>query len=114
VKLLFDQNLSSRLPRLRADVYPGSSHVRDHGLASVDDADVWAFAGAHGFVIVSKDDDFRQRSLLLGHPPKVVWLRLGNCPTGQVESLLRWHTAKVAELVAELVADADKAILILP
>ncbi len=108
--LLFDQNLSPRLPRQLADVYPGSTHVRDHGLAAADDGQVWAFARNCGHLIVSKDDDFRQRSLLFGSPPKVVWLRLGNCPTRQVESLLRWNAAKVAEFEA----DPNKAILILP
>lgn len=110
MKLLFDQNLSFRLTRALADVYPGSAHVRDHGMGASDDAIVWAFAREHGFIVVSKDDDFRQRSLALGHPPKVVWLRLGNCPTRQVESLLRWRV----ERVAELQTDPDRSILILP
>ncbi|MCU0550405.1 MAG: hypothetical protein MUC48_13735 [Leptolyngbya sp. Prado105] len=28
-------------------------------------------------------------SLLFGNPPKVIWLRLGNCSTLQVKRLLR-------------------------
>jgi hypothetical protein len=32
MKLLFDQNLSPRLPHLLADVYAGSVHVRQAGL----------------------------------------------------------------------------------
>jgi predicted nuclease of predicted toxin-antitoxin system len=41
------------------------------------------------FVIVSKDADFHQRSFLYGNPPKVVWIRRGNCSTATVESILR-------------------------
>jgi len=31
--------------------------------------------------------------MLFGHPPKVVWIRLGNCTTAQVEALLRTRHA---------------------
>jgi predicted nuclease of predicted toxin-antitoxin system len=46
-------------------------------------------------VIISKDSDFQQRSLLLGHPPKFVWLRLGNCPVFSIQELLRRHSATI-------------------
>ena len=39
--------------------------------------------------IVSKDADFHQRSLVLGHPPKVIWVRLGNCSVADTATLLR-------------------------
>ncbi len=68
MKLLFDRNLSFRLPTLLSDLYPGSAHVRDHGMAAVDDEAVWTSARDQGFLIVSKDDDFRQRSLSLTRP----------------------------------------------
>jgi predicted nuclease of predicted toxin-antitoxin system len=42
-------------------------------------------------MIVSKDSDFHQRSFLYGYPPKVVWVRLGNCSTADVERVLRAH-----------------------
>jgi predicted nuclease of predicted toxin-antitoxin system len=40
-------------------------------------------------VIVTKDTDFHHRCFLYGPPPKVVWLRVGNCSTDTVESVLR-------------------------
>jgi predicted nuclease of predicted toxin-antitoxin system len=52
---------------------------------------VWDHARAQGFVIVSKDSDFYQRSLVAGHPPKVVWIRRGNCSTDDIEDILRRH-----------------------
>jgi predicted nuclease of predicted toxin-antitoxin system len=33
MKLLFDQNLSPRLPRILANIYPESIHVREIGIA---------------------------------------------------------------------------------
>ena len=89
VKLLFDQNLSHRLVASLADLYPGSVHVREIELRDADDDAVWDYARTHGLVIISKDLDFHQRSLVFGHPPKVVWVRLGNCSTEQIEALLR-------------------------
>ena len=49
----------------------------------------------HGFVLVSKDADFHQRSFVLGAPPKVIWNRLGNCRTDHIEALLRAHVQEV-------------------
>ena len=89
MKLLLDQNLSQRLTDILADLYPGTTHVRDVGLESADDEAVWSFAEEHKLAIVSKDSDFRQRSFLFGHPPKVVWIRRGNCSTLEIEAILR-------------------------
>ena len=108
-RLLLDQNLAPALARRLADLYPDSAHVRDLGLAAADDEAVWEHAAARGFTIVTKDDDFRQRSLLRGAPPRVIWLRLGNCRTADVEAVLR---ARVADVLA-FARDPDAALLIL-
>lgn len=89
MRLLFDQNLSPRLVSAVADLFPESVHVRDIGLQRGVDAEVWAYAAQHGLAIVSKDSDFHQMSFLLGHPPKVIWIRRGNCSTRTIETLLR-------------------------
>lgn len=89
MKLLFDQNLSTRLVQSLASLYPDSTHVREVGLQEADDQTVWEFARNNGFTVVSKDSDFRQRSFLLGFPPKVIWLRLGNCTTSDIEHVLK-------------------------
>ena len=89
MKLLFDENLSPVLPRLLADIFPDSLHVRDVGMKATDDPIVWDYARDKDFMIVSKDADMHDLSLVFGNPPKVVWIRLGNCSTRQVEELLR-------------------------
>jgi predicted nuclease of predicted toxin-antitoxin system len=97
MRLLFDENLSHRLVGLLVAEFPGSQHVRDAGLAAAPDPAVWAYAAAQGLVIVSKDSDFQHRALLFGHPPKVAWVRLGNCSTAAVAALL---CARQADLLA--------------
>jgi predicted nuclease of predicted toxin-antitoxin system len=95
MKLLFDENLSPRLPELVANLYPNSVHVRDCGLKGFPDDDLWDYADRHGFIIVSKDSDFYQRSLLYGHPPKLVWLRIGNCTRADLVRLLTIHQKNI-------------------
>jgi predicted nuclease of predicted toxin-antitoxin system len=74
------------------------------GLVAAPDSAVWSYAAAQGLVIVSKDADFQHRALLLGHPPKVVWLRLGNCSTAAAADLLRARHADLLAFEADPVA----------
>jgi predicted nuclease of predicted toxin-antitoxin system len=97
VKLLFDQNLSPRIVKTLADVYPGSVHVRDVGLNNALDEAVWEYAARHGLTIISKDSDFHQRSFLFGPPPKVIWIRRGNCSTKEIEAIMRAHRTDLQE-----------------
>jgi predicted nuclease of predicted toxin-antitoxin system len=89
MKLLFDENLSPKLSNRLSDLFPNSFHVRDVGMKSTIDPIVWDYAKDNNLMIVSKDADMHDLSLVFGSPPKVIWLRLGNCSTLQVENLLR-------------------------
>ncbi len=88
MKLLLDENLSPRLVEMLSNVYPDSQHVAHVGLGEADDADVWAYAKTHGFAIVSRDSDFADMSALKGWPPRVIWIRVGNCRTAVIEMVL--------------------------
>ena len=79
MKLLFDENLSPRLVPALADLFPESAHVDRLSMGGEPDPVIWEYAKRHGYVLVSKDSDFHERSLLYGHPPKVVWI--GFMPT---------------------------------
>lgn len=109
MKLLIDANLAPSLARQLSDLFPGSKHVESVGLTASDTA-IWEYAKSHGFTIVSKDSDFEQRGLVFGAPPKVIWIRLGNCRRGVVESLLRQRF----EDIASFDADPHECILALP
>jgi len=98
MKLLFDQNLSPNLVIRLADVFPGSDHVYPLGLDKSSDAEVWKYARDNGFILATKDADFADISLLHGFPPKVLWLRLGNCTTAQIEALLRLHHEAIEQM----------------
>lgn len=91
MKLLLDQNLSPRLVNRFADLYFESQHVSCLSLDQADDRVVWEYAKQNNFVVVTRDSDFSELSILQGFPPKVIWIRLGNCPTRQIEEILRSH-----------------------
>ena len=76
---------------------------------STDDRRVWEFAKANGLLIVSKDGDFQRMSFVWGPPPKVVWLRVGNCPSSLIERVLR----NSLNVIAQFCAASDGALLVL-
>ena len=95
MKLLFDHNLSPRLVNHLGDIYPNSNHLFNLGLDTEEDAVIWQYAVDNEFVIVTKDADFSELSLIRGFPPKVIWIRIGNCTTNDIESLIRSHTQEI-------------------
>lgn len=108
MKLLLDHNLSPRLVAKLSAAFPGIIHVRDVGLEAASDEAVWEFALRNDCAIVSKDSDFHQLAFLQGPPPKVIWIRLGNCSTSEIEALLL-HSA---EQIHGFIQDEESAFLI--
>ena len=97
MKLLFDENVSHTLVGIVAHEFPGSVHVRDISLRGAEDGQIWGHARSHGFVIVSKDTDFRERSYVEGFPPKIIWLDVGNAGTMAIAELLRREHQRVQQ-----------------
>jgi predicted nuclease of predicted toxin-antitoxin system len=110
VKLLFDENLSPKLVLRLVGLFPDSAHVHECDLGASDDGVIWEFAAAHEFAIVSKDLDFYERSILSGKPPKVIWLRTGNCSVAEVEKLLGTFAAEIEHFGS----NPKESLLILP
>ena len=78
MRLLLDENLSRRLVPFIQAVFPESSQVALLGLENTADEDIWHYARNNDYVIVTKDSDFYDMSLLYGQPPKIIWLKIGN------------------------------------
>lgn len=111
MRLLFDANLAPSLVGRLSDLHPGSRHVEDlvSGLES-SDSSIWEVARRDRLAIVTKDSDFHQRALFFGPPPKVIWVRLGNCSTTRVEQLLRQR----ALVIANFCEDPLESVLVIP
>ena len=101
MKLLLDQNLSPHLVNRLAGVYPGIGHVSLIGLDRASDIAVWEYARANDYLIVTKDSDFNDLSVMRGAPPKVLWLWLGNCTTNTVEQVLRRANTQITTFAAD-------------
>ncbi|MBW4693911.1 MAG: DUF5615 family PIN-like protein [Lyngbya sp. HA4199-MV5] len=101
MKLLFDHNLSPRLVNLLADLYPHSQHVFLVGMEQTNDQQIWDYAAKNDFTIVTRDSDYNDLSLIRGFPPKVIWVRRGNCSTQAIEQILRSATAIIQRLAED-------------
>jgi predicted nuclease of predicted toxin-antitoxin system len=97
---LLDENLAARIVGAVSDLHPGSVHVSDIGLFRASDLTIWDRARQEGFVIVSKDEDFQRLSIFEGPPPKVIWIRLGNCSTEDIIRLLRERHDVIGDFLA--------------
>ena len=97
MKLLLDQNLSRKLvPSLTAR-YPGSSHVVYVHLDTADDATIWRYAREHGFTLVTKNTDMVDLCIVKRAPPKVLWLRVGNCPTSVIADVIELNASRISD-----------------
>lgn len=109
MKLLLDQNVSPSLVGHLSDVFPGSAHVFGLNLSKASDLSIWLCARDNDFLLVSKDADFVELTMLRGFPPKVLWLRIGNCVTHDIELLIRANYAAIEDLSN----DPDRGVLAL-
>jgi predicted nuclease of predicted toxin-antitoxin system len=109
LKLLFDQNLPDKLVISLQDIFPNSRHVKRLQLSNVPDREVWNFVKQNGFTIISKNSYFHQMSFVFGAPPKVVWLRIGNSSTKELEISIRANLLRISNFGN----DTEAAMLVL-
>lgn len=102
MKLLLDENLSRRLVPFLQTNYPGSSQVALLGLEKESDQHIWNYAKGHNFIIVSRDSDFHEMSLLRGAPPKVIWLKTGNQSKAAVLNTLVSNYSLIEKVLLDL------------
>lgn len=92
MKLLFDQNISSKILKVLPTQFQNSSHVKSEGLINALDRHIWEFAKLNDYTIVTQDSDFNDLNILFGFPPKIIWVRTGNLKTfALVNILVNYH-----------------------
>lgn len=95
MKLLLDENLSRRIVPFLQAAFPGSSQVALLGLETATDEEIWRYAKEHHFVIVSRDSDFHERSLIIGHPPQIIWLKIPNRTKTEILNILLEYRGQI-------------------
>lgn len=101
MKLLLDENLSRKLVPFLQDHYPGSTQVCLVGLERASDQEIRDYAAEHDYVLVTKDDDFRDLAEVFGKPPQIILLRSGNSDKAAVLRILREQRERIEALLAE-------------
>ena len=102
MKLLLDENLSRRIVPFIQELYPNSTQVALAWLEHTDDKIIRQYAIDNGFVIVTKDADYFDMSVLYGQPPKIVWLKMGNqSKAATIKTLQENHAAIEKALMTE-------------
>jgi len=109
VKFLIDENLSDKLAARLDAAYPGTKHVKQLGLSSHADAELWELAHKDAFIILTQDDDFVEMSMMRGAPPKVVHLAMGNLTTKKWLSIIQAN----AVAISHFASDPDSGLLVL-
>ncbi|MFN7860658.1 MAG: DUF5615 family PIN-like protein, partial [Pseudanabaena sp.] len=62
---------------------------------------IWKYALSNDFTIVTRDSDYNELLVLKGFPPKVIWIRRGNCSTNEIETMLRSHIEDIQLLAID-------------
>jgi predicted nuclease of predicted toxin-antitoxin system len=101
VKLLFDQNISFRVINLIHDLFPDARHVKDFDLQFSSERQIWNFAKENGYHIVTFDSDFYDLVTLFGHPPKIIWLRLGNTSSSNLSVAFSHHYESIKSFLED-------------
>lgn len=101
MKLLLDENLSRRIVPFLQTAFPGSTQVALLGLETASDSEIWQYAKDNDYVIVSRDSDFQERSLVAGHPPQVIWLKIPNRSKTVVLNILLEHRAEIEQALVQ-------------
>lgn len=101
MKLLVDAQLPPALAVALRQAGGDAVAVREVGLREAKDPVLWQYALDHQAVIVTKDEDFAQRSLFTSAAPVIVWLRIGNATNPQ---LLNWLMPQWPAVLARLEA----------
>jgi len=99
MKYLVDNQLPAALARFLETNGFEASHVYDLGLNLALDREIWAYAKANGFTVISKDDDFFHLATLDESGPPLVWVRLGNCRKTALLTKFNECLPKISELL---------------
>lgn len=78
MRFIVDAQLPPALARWLATMGHEAEHVADRNLETAPDGEFWTYAWQTGAVIVTRDEDFAQRKVLVADGPRVVWVRLPN------------------------------------
>jgi predicted nuclease of predicted toxin-antitoxin system len=98
--LFLDENISYRIVKELSTFFPGTLHITTLLPSGALDWMVWTTAQNKGLTIVSFDADYKDLLNIKGYPPKVIWLRFGNCSNQVLINTLKFYHDKIMAFIA--------------
>lgn len=98
MKFLLDAHLPPVLARVMAREGYEVAHVTELEMKGAADPDIWQYALSHGYVVVSKDEDFIRYHRDADGNPRFIWVRTGNCKNRELIDALIKHLPTVVKL----------------
>ena len=109
MKLLLDANISWRLLSILKEHFGDCLHIDD--LPELEfpakDTKIWQFAKDNGYTVITRDSDFNDLVSIKGFPPKIIWLRKGNCSRKYTADLL----IRSKQLIEDLLKSEEYGLL---
>ena len=106
MKVLIDQNISFRLLSHIAGIFSEVIHIKSLGLTDANDYQIFMVARQQGFVaVLTQDEDFYNLLLEHGVPPKIIWLRTGNCSTAFLAEVILRNAALIKNFLEDDIQD---------
>ena len=79
MKFLVDNQLPEALCRFLTARGLQSDHVLNLHFDEASDLEIWKYAAANGWIVVSKDEDFLHLANRPDDTGRLLWVRVGNC-----------------------------------
>ena len=102
MKFIVDAQLPRALAARLTELGHEAMHVKDLPRAGeTSDREIADFADANGFVVVTKDDDFRHTHVTGGHPQRLLQVTLGNLRNADLLAHVIAHHAAIVTALDE-------------
>jgi predicted nuclease of predicted toxin-antitoxin system len=89
MKVLIDQNISHRIITVISFLFDELAHVKTLGWLDWDDHGIFMAARRLQYdAVMTLDEDFNKLLLQHGTPPKIIWLKTGNCSTKRLAEVI--------------------------
>ncbi|MCL2180897.1 MAG: DUF5615 family PIN-like protein [Treponema sp.] len=99
MKLLLDANLSWRITPALSEHFGECIHVNETTMPKpAGDIEIWNYAAANGYTIITQDSDFINFLETKGFPPKIILIRIGNMNRKTTEKILIQAKQSIIEL----------------
>jgi predicted nuclease of predicted toxin-antitoxin system len=106
MKILIDQNISYRIMAMIQNELWQVEHIKNHDLVNANDFEIFMFARQNKYeAILTLDEDFQLLQLVHEQPPKIIWIRIGNCSTKKLAETIKTNTSTIQYFLDDTLSD---------